>query len=95
MLDLSALAKHYETLTDAELLTLRSEGGLTDDAEPVLAKEIKRRNLKETVLKRDKVHKRILLREEAKEWDFGGKGPSLLFFGRHFLNQSDKGQHPD
>jgi hypothetical protein len=35
--DLSALAKHYETLTDAELLRLRSEGGLTDEAKPVLA----------------------------------------------------------
>ena len=35
--DLSALAKHYETLTDAELLRLRSEGGLTDEAKPVPA----------------------------------------------------------
>jgi hypothetical protein len=87
---LSALAKHYETLTDAELLRLRSEGGLTDEAKPVLANEIRRRNLKETVLNRHKVYKRILLREEAKEKGFGGRGPSLLFFGRHFLNQADK-----
>lgn len=90
MFDPSALAKHYETLTDAELLILRSEGGLTDEAEPVLANEIRRRNLKETVLKRHKVHQRILLRDEAKEKGFGGRGPSLQFFGRHFLNQADK-----
>jgi hypothetical protein len=82
--DLSALAKHYETLTDAELLILRSEGGLTDEAEPVLANEIRRRNLKETVLKRHKVHQRILLRDEAKEKGFGGRGPSLQFLADTF-----------
>jgi hypothetical protein len=32
MLDTNALAKYYETLTDAQLLNLKSEGGLNDEA---------------------------------------------------------------
>lgn len=40
-----ALAKHYATLSDTELLKLAAEGGLTADAEHVLQKELARRNL--------------------------------------------------
>lgn len=86
----SELAKYYETLTDAELLNLKSEGGFTDEAEQVLAKELKRRNLKAGDLKRYVVPERIRLCEEAKEKGFAGRGPALLFFGRRYLNEADK-----
>jgi hypothetical protein len=44
MPDAGALGKYYETLTDAQLFNLRSEGGFTEQAEQVLADELKRRN---------------------------------------------------
>jgi hypothetical protein len=90
MVDTIALAKHYETLTDTELLTINNEGGLADQAKPLLAEELRRRNLKESDFKRHKIPARVLLREEAKEKGFRGKGPGLLFFGRHFLSQADR-----
>ncbi len=45
MPDATALEKYYETLTDRELLNLRSEGGFTEEAEQVLGKELARRHL--------------------------------------------------
>jgi hypothetical protein len=36
MPDASALQKYYQTLTDDELLNLKSEGGFTGEAEQVL-----------------------------------------------------------
>jgi len=86
----SELARRYETLTDAELLNLKSEGGFTDEAEQMLAEELKRRNLKAGDFKQYIVPERIRLREEAKEKGFVGKGPALQFFGRRYLNEADK-----
>jgi hypothetical protein len=91
MPDADVLAKYYETLTDAQLLDLRAEDGFTEQAEQVLAEELKRRNLKVSDVKRNTVHKnRINLRDEAQEKGFAGKGPALLFFGNRFLNEADK-----
>jgi len=90
MPDPGAIGKYYETLTDAQLLNLRSEGGFTEQAERVLADELKRRNLKASDVKRYAVPERIRLREEAQEKGFAGKGPALRFFGRRYLNEADK-----
>ena len=90
MPDASALEKYYETLTDAQLLNLRSEGGFTEQAEQVLADELKRRNLRASDVKRYAVSERIRLREEAQEKGFAGRGPALRFFGRRYLNEADK-----
>lgn len=91
MPDADALAKYYATLTDAQLLNLRAEDGFTEQAELVLAEELKRRNLKDSDVKRNIAHKnRINLRDDAQEKGFKGRGPSLLFFGNRFLNEADK-----
>jgi hypothetical protein len=90
MPDAGTLAKYYETLTDAQLLNLRREGGFTEQAEQVLADELKQRNLKATDVKKYAVPGRIKLREEAQEKGFAGKGPALLFFGRRYLSEADK-----
>ena len=45
MLDPKALDAHYKTLTDQELLKLRIDGGLTEQAEQALDTELARRNL--------------------------------------------------
>ncbi len=39
------LEKHYENLSDLELLELRTEGGFAPEAEQVLDKELARRGL--------------------------------------------------
>jgi hypothetical protein len=91
MPDTIELTKYYETLTDDALLNLASEGGFTEEAQQVLAKELRRRNLANGDLKRCVArNERLKLREEAKEKGFRGRGPGLLFFGRRFLNEADK-----
>jgi hypothetical protein len=91
MPDADALAKYYQTLTDAQLLNLRAEDGFTEQAEQVLAEELKRRNFRDSDVKRNTVHKnRINLRDEAQEKGFTGRGPALLFFGNRYLNEADK-----
>lgn len=91
MPDSSSLAKYYEGLTNAELLNLRSEGGFTDEAERVISEELRRRNLNASDLKRYEAQgERIKLREETTEKGSGGRGPGLLFFGRHYLNEQDR-----
>ena len=74
MPDAGALEKYYETLTDAQLLNLSSEGGLTEQAEQVLADELKRRNLRASDVKRYAVPERIKLREEAQKGDLQAEG---------------------
>jgi hypothetical protein len=54
------------------------------------ADELKRRNLRASDVKRCAVPERIKLREEAQEKGFAGRGPALQFFGRRYLNESDK-----
>jgi hypothetical protein len=70
---------------------LTNEGGLTEEAQQVLVRELGRRNLGHNDLKRYLAQgERTKLREEAKEKGFRGRGPGLLFFGRRFLNEADK-----
>jgi hypothetical protein len=90
MPDASTLAKYYESLSDAELLNLRGQSGFTEQAEQALAEELKRRNLKAGDVKRHAIPERVKLREEAQEKGMYGKGPALLFFGRHYLDEADK-----
>jgi hypothetical protein len=91
MPDAHALTKYYETLTDAQLLNLRAEDGFTEQAEQVLAEELKRRNLYASDVKRNTAHKnRINLRDEAREKGVRGRGPALLFFGNRCLNEADE-----
>lgn len=52
MPDEKTLDEHYRTLTDPELLKLRTEGGFTPEAERVLDKELERRNLSTDEAKR-------------------------------------------
>jgi len=77
MPDANALAKYYETLTDAQLLNLRAEDGFTEQAEQVLTEELKRRNFKDSDVKRNTERRnRINPRDEAQEKGFKGRGPS-------------------
>jgi hypothetical protein len=91
MLDLDALKKHYQTLSDAELLNLRSEGGFADEALPVLSNEMARRHLSKADIAHhitSSAHNKLT--DEAKEKGMGGRGPGLLFFGRRYLSDADK-----
>jgi hypothetical protein len=91
MPDTIALVKYYEALTDTALLNLAREGGFTEEAQQVLAKELRRRNLNDNDVKRYVTRgEQIKLHEEAEERGSRGRGPGLLFFGRRFLNNSDK-----
>lgn len=91
MPDPDALAKYYETLNDSQLLNLKSEGGFTEEAERLLADELRRRNLDAGDLKRYEAQgERIKLREETTEKGSRGRGPGLLFFGKHYLNEEDR-----
>jgi hypothetical protein len=89
--DAASLAKHYATLSDAEILNLKKEGGFTEEAARVLEQELLRRNLHEKAVKRhDAISERDLLREEAREKGFSGKGPGLLLFGSGYLSEKDR-----
>jgi hypothetical protein len=89
--DPNALAKYYETLSNSQLLNLKSEGGFTEEAERVLADELGRRNLDAGDLKRYKAQgERIKLREETTEKGYISRGTGLLFFGRRSLNGEDQ-----
>ena len=91
MPDPNALAKYYEALTNAQLLNLKREGGFTEEAERVLADELRRRNLEAGDLKGYEAQsERIKLREETTEKNPRGRGLSLLFFGRRYLNEEDR-----
>jgi hypothetical protein len=91
MSDPTALAKYYETLNNSQLLNLRNEGGFTEEAERVLADELRRRNLDAAELERYKAQgERISLREDTTEKGSRGWGPGLLFFGRRYLSEEDR-----
>lgn len=53
MFDAKALDAYYKTLTDQQLLKLKAEGGLTEEAEHRLGKELVRRNLTPEEAKRN------------------------------------------
>jgi hypothetical protein len=87
----NALQKYYQTLTDHELLNLKSEGGFTEEAEQVLGNELARRKLASADLKRYVAEtKRNNLREEVEERGGGYRELGLQFFGRRYLNEADK-----
>ena len=91
MPDATALEKYYETLTDRELLKLRAEGGFTEEAEQVLAKEFVRRHLASSDVKRYvAASARDNLRDEVVERGGGYRSLGLQFFGRSFFNESDR-----
>ncbi|MGD0939815.1 MAG: hypothetical protein ABR905_08880 [Terracidiphilus sp.] len=91
MPDADALAKYYETLTDSQLLNLRAEDGLTEQADLMLTEELKRRNLTTGDMKRNTAYNnRTNLLDKAQERGSSSKGPGLLFFGNRCLNEADK-----
>jgi hypothetical protein len=91
MPDATALEKYYKTLTDHELLNLRAEGGFTEEAEQVLSKELVSRHLGSgDVKKYVAASERNSLRDEVVERGGGYRSLGLQFFGKAFLNESDK-----
>ena len=91
MPDQSALAKYYESLTNAELLNLEREGGFTEVAERVFADELRRRKLDASDLKRYELQgARANLRKATTEKGGRTWGPGVLFFGGRYLDEDDR-----
>jgi hypothetical protein len=91
MPDKSALENYYGTLTDQQLLQLRSEGGFTAEAERVLSIELAQRHLGSSdVSKHVAAAERSKLRDEVVERGGGYRSLGLQFFGRSLLNEADK-----
>jgi hypothetical protein len=91
MPDATALEKYYENLTDRELLNLRAEGGFREEAEQVLGKELARRHLGSSDVKKQvAVSERDNLRDEVVERGGGYRSLGLQFFGKTFLSESDR-----
>jgi hypothetical protein len=91
MPDTNAFQEYYQTLTDDQLLKLRSEGGFTEEAEQTLRSELGRRKLASADLKRYVAEiERTKLREEVEERGGGYRTPGLQLFGRRYLNEGDR-----
>jgi hypothetical protein len=91
MPDSTALESYYKTLTDRELLNLRAEHGFTEEAEQVLGKELARRHLASSDVKKYvAAAERNNLRDEVVERGGGYRSIGLQFFGKSFLNESDR-----
>ncbi len=91
MPDTLALEKYYKTLTDRELLNLGAEGGFTAEAEQVFGKELARRNLgSRNVKEYVAASERSKLRGEVVERGGGYRSIGLQFFGKSFLNETDR-----
>jgi hypothetical protein len=91
MPDSTELQKYYETLTDQQLLKLRSEGGFTAKAELELSNELAARHLGSHDVKRFvAATERGQLREEVVERGGGYRSPGIQFFGKYFLNSNDR-----
>ena len=91
MPDSTELDHYYKSLNNQELLSLRTEGGFTADAEQVIDQELARRNLGPAELKHHAAaaeHDR--LRDEATERGGGYRMPGLQFFGKRYLNEADR-----
>jgi hypothetical protein len=88
---LNALEEYYKTLADSELLNRGGESGYTYEAEQVLRKELARRNLAPSDVKRYAAEfERNKLRDEVIERGGGYRSLGLQFFGRSYLNESDR-----
>lgn len=85
------LQEYYQSLTDDELLKLKSEGGFTEEAKEVLSNELALRKLAPCDVKRyvDETG-RNKLHEDVRERGGGYRMPGLQFFGRRYLNDADK-----
>jgi hypothetical protein len=91
MQDAIALDNYYRSLTDQELLNRGSQDGFTDEAEQVLRKELARRNLGAADIKRFiAASEHGKLRDEVIERGGGYRGLGLQFFGKSYLNDTDK-----
>jgi hypothetical protein len=91
MPDAKILEKYYKALTDRELLKLRTDGGFTEEAEQVLSKELERRHLtSDDVKKYVAATERNNLRDEVVERGRGYSRFGLQFFGKTYLNESDR-----
>ena len=91
MPDANALDKYYKTLTDQELLNLGRQGGFTEEAEQVLRKELSRRNLGPHDVKQyTAATERSSLQDEVVERGGGYRRIGLQFFGKSYLNESDR-----
>lgn len=91
MQDANALNNYYRSLTDQELLNRGSQDGFTDKAEQVLRKELARRNLGTADIKRFiAASEHSKLRDEVIERGGGYRGFGLQFFGKSYLNETDK-----
>ena len=91
MPDKTALETYYKTLTDDQLLQLRSEGGFTTDAESALSIELARRNLgSRDVTRFAAASERSKLRDEVAKRGGGYRRLGFDFFGKGFLNEADR-----
>jgi hypothetical protein len=91
MPDANQLASYYQSLTDSELLNQVSEGGFTDEAERVLKKELTRRHLNQSDVKRYvAATQRSSLHDEVAERGEGYRSLGVQFFGRSYLSEADK-----
>lgn len=87
----AALENYYKTLTDQQFLQLRSEGGFTPEAEHALSIELAQRHLGATDVKRYvAAAERSDLRDEVTERGGGYRRYGIQFFGKSFLNDSDR-----
>lgn len=91
MPDKADLENYYRTLSDQQLLQLRSEGGFTSDAERALGIELAQRHLgSKDVSKYVVAAERSKLREDVVERGGGYRRFGFQFFGRGFLSEADR-----
>ena len=87
----NALEEYYKALTDRELLNRARERGYTHESEQVLHAELARRKLAAREVKHFAAQiERNDLRDEVTERGGGYRDSGVQFFGRSYLNESDK-----
>jgi hypothetical protein len=89
----SDFALIYQKMTDDELLQIASEGGFVDAAQNALQAELKRRNITSrevaahsSALKQEKI-------EKSATRKFAFRGTGLVFYGRHYMSESDRDEN--
>jgi len=91
MSDGNAFEGYYRNLTDEELLNRGGEDGFTEEAAQALHQELVRRHLKlEDVKRYAAALKRNKFRDEVVERGGGYRSLGLQFFGKSYLNESDR-----